>query len=84
MADASGVGLILLRAVISSPLMYYSTGSMNVPSWLMPSSTPDPQTNDDESQGVAMYSECRRCGTTVDAGTDTCPECGGSVATYRW
>jgi uncharacterized OB-fold protein len=28
--------------------------------------------------------ECRRCGTTVTPGTDTCPECEvGEITTYR-
>jgi rubrerythrin len=24
------------------------------------------------------FHECRQCGTTVDADTDTCPECGST------
>ncbi|RKD88915.1 hypothetical protein ATJ93_3735 [Halopiger aswanensis] len=28
--------------------------------------------------------ECRRCGTTVDDGTDNCPECGSdAIVQYR-
>lgn len=26
--------------------------------------------------------ECRRCGRTVDAETESCPDCGGGIAEY--
>jgi len=30
-------------------------------------------------------SECRRCGTSVDSGADTCPECGSDeIARYEF
>lgn len=31
------------------------------------------------------YVECRRCGTTVDEGTDVCPTCGSTdIVEYRF
>jgi ribosomal protein L37E len=35
-------------------------------------------------RGSAVVCECRRCGTTLDEGTATCPACGSTeTARYR-
>jgi len=35
------------------------------------------------SHDRSAHYECRACGRTLDAGTETCPDCNGDVAVYE-
>jgi hypothetical protein len=59
---------------------------MRLPQWLSLSFASSPGSENEQAAAPdeRVYHECIRCGTATDAEAENCPECGGTVHTYRW